>query len=508
MRATGENNRFQKRALLLAVAAYAFSAANASAVVLPWLDDPWKTEEKVAGFGARSKPVICPPLPDTKETLNIDQVVVAVICHNPDSKSAYLSLLASAASYGGNFADYLPTIDASLSRSRSAAISGSGKTNKISSNSGISAGMKLYDFGQRELSLESAELGLIAAGYSYDSTLQGFIATALSSYYALLVAQNALEISKESERFAKASLDAANLRYEIGLVPLADQLQAKNSYNQAELATRQSENSLMSAQAALALLMGLPADTAINVAEIDDSELIKDPFGEQAKSLMELAKAKRVDLESSRLGLKSAEIAHTKLKRGNLGSINVDTSAGFDDIDIANTRTQRSGSIGVSVIIPIFTGFSQTYAETASRKSLEASRENLIKTELGVEQDVWNSWNNYQTAKQSWDISWDQLASARLLKDVTLGRYQEGLGTMLDVLNAQTQYKSALQTQLQTRLNLLTSRINLVRAVGVLDLETMKPGVAVTKPADAPVEESTEVLAAPTVETQKEENPL
>lgn len=79
---------------------------------------------------------------------------------------------------------------------------------------------------------------------------------------------------------------------------------------------------------------------------------------------------------------------------------------------------------------------------------------------------------------------------------------------MLDVLNAQTQYKSALQTQLQTRLNLLTSRINLVRAVGVLDLETMKPGVAVTKPADAPVEESTEVLAAPTVETQKEENPL
>ncbi len=368
--------------------------------------------------------------------------------------------------------------------------------------------MTLYDFGQRELSIESAELSLIAAGYSYDSTLQGFIASALSAYYALLVAQNALEISKESERFAKASLDAANLRYEIGLVPLADQLQAKSSYNQSELATRQSENSLMTAQAALALLMGLPADTAMNVAEIDDSELIKDPFGEQAKSLMEMAKSKRVDLESSRLGLKSSEISYQKLKRGNLASISVSTTAGMDDIDIANTATARSNSIGVSVSIPIFSGFSQTYAETASRKSLEATRENLIKTELGVEQDVWNSWNNYQTAKQSWDISWDQLASARQLKDVTLGRYQEGLGTMLDVLNAQTQYSTALQSQLQTRLSLLTSRINLVRSVGVLDLDTMKPGVAVTKPADAPVEESTEVLAAPTDEIQKEENPL
>lgn len=485
MRATEKNNTLPKRALLLAVTAYAFTAASAGAVVLPWLDDPWKTEEKVSGFGARSKPAICPPLPDTKETLNIDQVVVAVICHNPSSKSAYLSLLASAASYGGNFASYLPSVSASLGKSRSTSISGSSKSTSISDSSGITASMTLYDFGQRELSIESAELGLIAAGYSYDSTLQGFIATALSSYYSLLIAQNSLEITKESERFAQASYDAATLRYEIGLVPLADQLQAKNAFNQSQLATQQSENSLKAAQAALALLMGLPADTSITVGEIDDSELIKDPFGAHAKTLMELAKSKRVDLEASRLGLESSRIGYKKLKRSNLASINLSTSAGANDIDLANTATARTGTIGVSVSIPIFSGFSQTYAESASRRSIQAQEENLIRTELGVEQDVWNSWNNYQTAKQSWDISWDQLASARQLKDVALGRYQEGLGTILDVLSAQTQYRTALQTQLQTRLNLLTSRINLVRAVGVLDLETMKPGMEIGTPVSS-----------------------
>ncbi len=508
MSTDAKNFTRHKRALLLAAAAYAFSSASASAVVLPWLNDPWKTEEKISGFGARSKPAICPPLPDTSQMLNIEQVVVAVICHNPNAKSAYLSLLASAASYGGGFASYLPSVSASLGKSRSSSISGNGKSSDISESSSISASMTLYDFGQRELSIESAELGLIAAGYSYDSTLQGFIATALSSYYSLLIAQNSLEITKESERFAKESFDAANLRYEIGLAPLADQLQAKNSYNQAQLATQQADNSLKSAQSALALLMGLSADTAINVSEIDDSELVKDPFGEQAKSLMELAKAKRVDLESARLGLKSSEISYEQLKRSNLASISVGTSAGTNDIDIANTKTTRSSSIGVSVSIPIFSGFSQTYAETASRKSLEAQRESLITTELGVEQDVWNSWNNYQTAKQSWDISWDQLASARLLKDVALGRYQEGLGTILDVLSAQTQYRSALQTQLQTRLNLLTSRINLVRAVGVLDLETMKPGTAVTNPTNAPVAETTETPAKEQDTPAGKEQPL
>jgi outer membrane protein TolC len=95
-----------------------------------------------------------------------------------------------------------------------------------------------------------------------------------------------------------------------------------------------------------------------------------------------------------------------------------------------------------------------------------------------VEQDVWNSWNNYQTAKQSWQTSQDLLENATHLKDVALGRYKEGLGTILDVLNAETQYNTALQSNLKSRYNLLTSRVDLVRAVGTLNLETMQPDVA------------------------------
>ncbi len=96
-----------------------------------------------------------------------------------------------------------------------------------------------------------------------------------------------------------------------------------------------------------------------------------------------------------------------------------------------------------------------------------------------MEQDVWNSWHNYQTAKRSWQTSLELMENATHLKDVALGRYREGLGTILDVLNAQTQYNAALQSTLQSRYNLLTSRVDLVRAVGVLNLETMQPDSSV-----------------------------
>ncbi len=471
-----------KSAWLVVTAAYLLSVTTANAVVLPWLDDPWKTTEKVSGFGARSKPVSCPPLPDMQKPLTINQVVIAVLCHNPDARSAYLSLLSSAASYGGNFAAYMPDISATLSTARSTTFDEGSKATSITRSSGITAAMTLYDFGQRELGIESAELSLIAAGHSYDSTLQGFIATALQSYYTLLIAQNAVDISKEAERFARESFEAATLRHEIGLAPLADKLQAKGSYSQAQLGIQQIENSLSQAQATLAILMGLQPDAGIVVAELDDTNLMKDPFNDQVKALMEIAKEKRVDLAASRAGLKSAEIGYESLKRSNLATVSAGVNAGFDDADVFNNSTGRTQSIGVSVSIPIFTGFSQTYAESASKRSIAAQRESLAKSELTVEQDVWSAWHNYQTAKQSWDVSWDQLASATELKDVALGRYQEGLGTILDVLSAQNQYSSALQSQLQTRLALLTARIDLIRAVGVLDLDTMQPRAAAAEP--------------------------
>ncbi len=144
-------------------------------------------------------------------------------------------------------------------------------------------------------------------------------------------------------------------------------------------------------------------------------------------------------------------------------------------VHLFNRNATRDQALGFSVSVPIFAGFSQTYSERAAEKALEAQRESVKGTELSVEEDVWNSWHNYQTAKRSWRTSREQLDNAGHLKDVALARYKEGLGTILDVLNAQAQYSSALQSTLQSRYSLLTSRVDLVRSVGVLDLDTMQP---------------------------------
>ena len=224
--------------------------------------------------------------------------------------------------------------------------------------------------------------------------------------------------------------------------------------------------------------MGLPADTAASGVRYREQDTGQGPVWPALPSLIEEAKDKRYDLKASQTQLQVAEDSLRALKRANMATISATTSmnVGNNSINPFNrSGTTRNQAIGVTVSIPIFTGFSQIYSERAAEKSLEAQKEQLHGSELTVEQDVWNAWHNYDTAKQSWLTSQDQLASALQLKGVALGRYKEGLGTILDVLNAQLQYSNALQSVLQTRYSLLTSRVALVQSVGVLNLETMQP---------------------------------
>lgn len=455
----------------------------AQAEMLPWLSqtiaDPFSAEKKANNMILPDlKPENgCPGPPDLKHKLHFNEVVIASLCNSPDAKTAYISLLVQANSYVTNYAGYLPTVTATGSRSRTTTFTDTSKTSTLGRSYGVSAGLTLYDFGQREFKLESAEKALIAGGYSYDSSLQNMISTAMQGYFTLLASQQGVKVAHESEKVAKETYEAARLRHQIGTAPLPDELQAHAAYSQAQLSTQQAENQILQNRAALALLMGLSAEAPVEVAEIGDDELVNDPFTGTVDALIQQAKQKRLDLQASRVQIESAKLSLEALKRSDLATLSLGINAGASNNALRSWGPQasRNQSIGLSVSIPIFTGFTQTYNERTAVEQLQSQEESLFKSELGVEQNVWNSWYNYETSKSSWKISQEQLSNASLLKDVAVARYKEGVGTILDVLSAQSQYISALQSSLQSRYNLLTSRVTLVQAAGVLDLKNMYP---------------------------------
>lgn len=451
-----------------------FIATLAHAGELPSLKDPFLTQKKIAPYGKDLKPVSCPLPPDTSKPLTLGEVVVTTLCHNPDSRAAYLTLLANADNYDSTVMSYLPDITSSATGTEGYIRTNLGHSKTKSSGVSASTSVTLYDFGRREANLQIAERTLIAAGLSYDSTLQGFIATSLQNYFKLLTSQNALTIEEQTYALAKATYDAANTRYKLGLAPLSDMLQAQTSLSQSELTLTQAQNTLVLDRAALAQLLGFTPLTEVKVAELSDDNITAMPFNDKLIDLIERAKQQRLDLKASELSLANAEDSLANQRRRGRPSISASASRTYGDWDIVN-RNNPNDTIGVSVTIPIFTGFKEIFNERAATKNLEAQKLQLIQSERNVEQDVLRSWQNFSTSHQSFAISRSALSAAEELKNVALGRYKEGLGSILDLQNAEIAWRNALQNELTSRYNLLTTRVDLVRSVGELDLNSIEP---------------------------------
>jgi outer membrane protein TolC len=79
---------------------------------------------------------------------------------------------------------------------------------------------------------------------------------------------------------------------------------------------------------------------------------------------------------------------------------------------------------------------------------------------------VWTSYYAHQTATRRLDTSKDLLASAEQSERVAFARYKEGVGTILDLLVAQSALASARATEIQARTDWWVALARLARDTG------------------------------------------
>jgi outer membrane protein TolC len=119
--------------------------------------------------------------------------------------------------------------------------------------------------------------------------------------------------------------------------------------------------------------------------------------------------------------------------------------------------------------VPIFSGYAPTYRVRAAEAQVEVKNSQFEQLRLQVALDVWTAYQNLTTATQSLRTTFDLLNSAEQSDRVALGRYKAGVGSILDVLTAQSALASARQQRIQSAFNWNISRATLAQSLGGLD---------------------------------------
>jgi outer membrane protein TolC len=134
-----------------------------------------------------------------------------------------------------------------------------------------------------------------------------------------------------------------------------------------------------------------------------------------------------------------------------------------------------SYNVSLGLEIPIFNGFSRQYDVAAARAQADAANAFADQTRQQVITQVFVSYYALQTAERRVATADDLLASAQQSVQVAAGRYREGVGSIIDLLTAQTALANARAQQVQSRWQWYTALAQLARDAGVLGVRGDTP---------------------------------
>jgi len=405
--------------------------------------------------------------------LTLSDVVDLTLCNNPQTRALWASARAQAANVGVGLSAYLPTLSAQASASRNTSDVSGTTTSFNSRSASLTAGYLLFDFGGRAGTLENAKQLLVAANATRDSTLQADFLNAVQSYYALLSARAIVASLQVAEASARESFAAAEARYLAGVATPADKLQAQTALSQARLNLITAQGNALAAQGTLANVMGFDASQSFTLVPLPESApdaVVEQDIGK----LIEDARRKRPDLRAADAQIKAAEAQLAATRATGLPSVTLSASTGSQNI--SGTPITNSSSIGVTLSVPLFTGYRNTYQNRAAEQQIEGkvAARDLLANQIAL--DVWKAYQTLRTNSQSLIAANDLVASAEQSERMTLGRYKAGVSNMsiLDVLNAQSALASARQQRVTALYNFQASRLGLAQAIGQLDLTQLE----------------------------------
>jgi len=184
--------------------------------------------------------------------------------------------------------------------------------------------------------------------------------------------------------------------------------------------------------------------------------------------LLEKAQSLRPDLAAAHAEAKKAQ-AHVKKIRAE-GYPSVVGTASLGRLYYGSLSTHGDvNSAAIGLRIPVFTGFSHTYDVRQAEADQQVADALLRSTRQEVVLEVWTSYFNLKTAEQQVLTSEDLLKSATESHDVAMGRYKAGVGSILDLLAAQSALEDARAQQVQARAAWFVSLAQLAHDTGTLD---------------------------------------
>ena len=403
--------------------------------------------------------------------LTIDDAVNRAFATNPAIKVAGYNLNAARASLNAARMGHGITISGNWSLNRSGTtadkytyVDGYIKTYGRGRSDGIKASIPVYTGGEISGAVITQKANYQSALAGKQKAYNDMHYNVVNAYYNLLLQQDLEQVARDSVATLQKHLQHVQDSYEVGVVAKVDVLRSEVEMADAEQSLIKAENARKIAMHNLNKIIGLPLETELEPTDT----LSNEDYDRDLESCLEYAALNRPDLEQSRQSVRSAKGGVRSARSGYMPKVSVSAGKQWNYTsepgDPSNTTTW---SAGVSASWNAFDSGVTAYKVHAAEMNARVAKEKLRDAENDTALDVRNTYYNLQESKRRIHTTNVAVSKAQEDYDIAQLRYENGVGTNTDVLDAQVALNTAKTNYIQACYDFNTNKIALDNAIGV-----------------------------------------
>jgi outer membrane protein TolC len=442
---------------------------------------------KEAGFMLRSR-ILCALLlavavlaprteaaPPLAGPLDVDEAVRLALRQNYSYRQAETGVASAEGSRMSALAGLLPSANGSVYYSKSDQTSAYQVTEingiKVTSedlpedsqSNGTTAGFGLSENLSLPLWYRYRGTGasVAAARHGQAASAQELAFQVRQQFYMVLRAQGLLNVQTESLQLARDEERRVQSMFDLGSVAKVDVLKARVQVSEAELALIRQENQVAIERSRLATLMGFSADTPLTLAgDLSSAPAPVDSLGVAKEALVRPDIQQAISQRGSADNYaKAALLSRVPGLFARFSYSNSDVSASRSQFELINDKlepydikaeNQAHGwnvQVGASVTLDAFFNIG---ADKQARAAARQADYHIQDLKLAVQQEVEEAILNYRASIAAIETAQRGVEASQEDLRLSEQRYEQGLGTVLELL--------------QSQVNLTTARNNLVNA--------------------------------------------
>ena len=329
---------------------------------------------------------------------------------------------------------------------------------------GINLSQTLWSFESFSL-LKEVNFQVAAAESTFRDAQQSLVLRVSQAYFGILSAADQLAANRNERNAFGTLLNQAKAREQTGVGPRSDVEQAQAFYDATEQTVIDAQNALDDANLALSEIVGEPI---VSVVALREDIPLTSPEPTSVEEWVSSARQDNFGVRTAQLNVEAAA-RDIGVQRGRgLPTLALIGSASKIRQDEVLGGNQTLDTVGVQFTWPLFQGGAIASAVRQSRAQLHGAQTNYEAAQRDAERRARAAYRGVVTGIQRIAAAHRAADSGQRAVDAMHRNVEFGTGTEFELLDAQTNYYSAVRAYAQARYDYLTNVLTLKQQAGRL----------------------------------------